>query len=59
MQESKKQEDSTVKLSPKAEKALEKKAKPFESKRACLERIVLRGCTPDGQENEMEEDLEE
>jgi len=36
--------DTTVKLSKKALNNLEKKAKPFESKKDCIERIIAENC---------------
>lgn len=45
MAQSAKTEDTTVKLTKKALKKLETKAKPFESKRDCLERIIMQNCS--------------
>ncbi len=47
--------DTTVKLSKKALNGLSGRAKPFESKKDCLERIILRNCSS----NEMKGSDEE
>ncbi len=39
-----KPDDVTVKLTKNALKQLEKKARPFESKKDCLERIITQNC---------------
>ena len=39
-------EDTTVKLSKKALNSLEKKARPFESKKHCLERFIAEHSVP-------------
>ena len=41
---SKKNEDTTVKLSKKVLNQLSNKARPFESKKKCLERIITQTC---------------
>ena len=42
-----KNEDTTVKISKKALNGLAGRAKPFESKKDCLERIIMRNCSSD------------
>ena len=37
-------EDTSIKVSPGALNELAKKAKPFESKKDCLERIIKQNC---------------
>ena len=56
-----KNEDTTVKLSKKALKQLESKAKPFESKKECLERIITQNCcsSKETPETEPEKQTEE
>ncbi len=44
MAQSTKTNDATVKLTKKAQKVLESKAKPFESKKECLERVIMQNC---------------
>ena len=39
-----KNDDQTVKVSKKAIKELESKAKPFESKKDCIERMIMENC---------------
>jgi len=48
--------DTTVKLTKKALNKLETKAKPFESKRECLERIIMQNCGSPNQKEESEEE---
>jgi len=50
-----KSEDTTVKISKKAMNDLANRAKPFESKKDCLERIIMQSCGS----NEMKESDEE
>lgn len=47
-------EDVTVKLSQKALNVLAGKAKPFETKRDALERIILQNCSSSRQESDKE-----
>ena len=54
-----KNEDTTVKLSKKAMNNLADKAKPFESKKDCLERIIMRNCSSSNKKKESETDLEQ
>ncbi len=54
-----KNEDTTVKLSKKAMNGLADKAKPFESKKDCLERILMQNCSSSNKKKESETDLEQ
>ena len=54
-----KNEDTTVKLSKKAMNNLAGKAKPFESKKDCLERILMQNCSSSNKKKESETDLEQ
>ncbi len=54
-----KNEDTTVKLSKKAMNNLADKAKPFESKKDCLERILMQNCSSSNKKKESEIDLEQ
>ena len=51
--------DTTVKLSKKALNSLEKKAKPFESKKDCVERIIAENCGSSKPKEEPDEPNEE
>ena len=51
--------DTTVKLSQKALKRLESKAKPFETKKDCLERIISENCSKTTKADETKEPEEE
>ena len=53
-----KNEDTTVKLSKKAMNRLADRAKPFETKKDCLERIISENCSKTTKAEEIEE-LEE
>lgn len=44
MHKNKESNDVTVKMTKNALKQLEKKARPFESKKECLERIIMQNC---------------
>ena len=54
-----KNEDTTVKLSKKAMNNLADKAKPFESKKDCLERVLMQNCSSSNNKLESETDLEQ
>jgi len=54
-----KNEDTTVKLSKKAMNNLADKAKPFESKKDCLERILMQNCSFPNKKKESEIELEQ
>jgi len=54
-----KNEDTTVKLSKKAMNNLADKAKPFESKKDCLERILMQNCSFSNKKKESEIELEQ
>ena len=54
-----KNEDTTVKLSKKAMNNLADKAKPFESKKDCLERVLMQNCSSSNKKKESETDLEQ
>lgn len=54
-----KNEDTTVKLSKKAMNNLADKAKPFESKKDCLERILMQNCSSSNKKKESEIELEQ
>ena len=51
-----KNEDTTVKLSKKTMQSLADRAKPFESKKECLERVIAENC---GSSKETKEQLDE
>jgi len=51
--------DTSIKVSSEAMNDLAKKAKPFESKKDCLERIIMQSCTPSNKMKESEVDLEQ
>jgi len=51
-QVTKQPEDTTVKVSKTVLKKLESKAKPFETKKECLERVIMQNC---GNEKKVEE----
>jgi len=51
-------EETTVKLSKSAMKSLETKARPFESKRDCLERVIVQSCSPKNKKMSEESDVE-
>ena len=51
--------DTSIKVSPEALNDLAKKAKPFESKKDCLERIIMQSCSPSIKKKESETDLEQ
>jgi len=48
-------EDTTVKISKKALNGLAGRAKPFESKKDCLERIIMRNCNSQKMKDSDEE----
>ena len=48
--------DTTVKLSKKAMNNLADKAKPFESKKDCLERILMQNCSSSNKKKGTEEE---
>ena len=54
-----KNEDTTVKLSKKAMNNLADNAKPFESKKDCLERILMQNCSSSNKMKESENNSEE
>ena len=39
-------EDTTIKVSREAMKTLESKARPFESRKSCIERVIMQSCSP-------------
>ena len=39
-------EDSTIKVSQEALDVLKKKARPFESRKSCIERVIMQSCSP-------------
>jgi len=51
--------DTSIKVSPKALNELSKKAKPFESKKDCLERIIKQNCSPSNEMKDSEQDSQE
>ena len=51
--------DTSIKVSPEALNDLAKKAKPFESKKDCLERIITQSCSPSNEMKESKVDLEQ
>jgi len=48
--------DTSIKVSPIALNDLAKKAKPFESKKDCLERIIKQSCSPSNEMKDSEQD---
>ena len=40
------EEDTTIKVSKEAMKTLESKARPFESRKSCIERVIMQSCSP-------------
>jgi len=55
-----KNEDTTVKISKKAMNGLAGRARPFESKKDCLERIIMRDCSPNRtKESDEESDIDD
>jgi len=51
-----KNEDTTVKLSKKAMNNLADEANPFESKKDCLERIIMQNCSSSNKNKRSEEE---
>ena len=57
-------EDTTIKVSRETMKTLESKARPFESRKSCIERIIMQSCSPskisgvEPEETESESDVE-
>lgn len=52
-------DDTTVKLSKKTLASLESKARPFESKRDCIERVIMQSCSPQTKPEESGTNTEE
>ena len=40
------EEDTTIKVSKEAMKTLASKARPFESRKSCIERVIMQSCNP-------------
>ena len=59
MKKSNEEADTSIKVSPAALNDLAKKAKPFESKKDCLERILMQNCSSSNKKKESEVDLEQ
>ena len=39
-------EDTTIKVSKEVLDTLKKKARPFESRKSCIERVIMQSCSP-------------
>ncbi len=59
MKKSNEEPDTSIKVSSEAMNDLSKKAKPFESKKDCLERIIMQSCSPSNKMKESENNSEE
>jgi len=59
MKKSNEESDTSIKVSSEAMNDLAKKAKPFESKKDCLERIIMQSCGSSNKMKESEVDLEQ
>lgn len=59
MKKSNEEPDTSIKVSSEAMNDLSKKAKPFESKKDCLERIIMQSCSSSNKNKESEVDLEQ
>ncbi len=59
MKKSNEEPDTSIKVSSEAMNDLAKKAKPFESKKDCLERIIMQSCSSSNKMKESEVDLEQ
>lgn len=59
MKKSNEEPDTSIKVSSEAMNDLAKKAKPFESKKDCLERIIMQSCSPSNKMKKSDEDSEQ
>ena len=39
-------EDTTIKVSKEVLDTLKEKARPFESRKSCIERVIMQSCSP-------------